>query len=172
MMECKGVEMQPHRWQGGTPTAWRMIATVDALPDHEDFRYEEIQCDNGTFFISVLNNYVSYLYEKPSDRHGYGGRAFHLTMIDGLQREIVGPWSSRASVFNGLLRQGRVNFYKRDYIVDVTFKEEGRSWLVAAAARRIWVENVLEQHMPDWQLVEEQLTYDDFTEVRYDVTPV
>jgi hypothetical protein len=33
---------------------------------------------------------------------GFGGQHYHLKMVDGSTHELIGPWSSRASVMNAM----------------------------------------------------------------------
>jgi hypothetical protein len=53
----------------------------------------------GDCYFAEKDGYVDfYHYVGPSD--GYGGRHFTITMKDGSEKILEGPWSSRASVMN------------------------------------------------------------------------
>jgi hypothetical protein len=64
-------------------------------PELSDFRFEQ----RGVLYYAELNGFVNYFaYESPG--RGYGGRHFHITMKDGEERTLIGPWSSRAGCMN------------------------------------------------------------------------
>lgn len=66
---------------------------VDALPELSDLRYEK----RGNLYYAEKNGYVNfYYYDRPGD--GYGGRQFPITLTDGTEVVLKGPWSSRAGV--------------------------------------------------------------------------
>ena len=69
---------------------------VDKLPDHKDLRYER----RGNLYFAEKDGYADfYSYSRPDE--GFGGREFRLTMVDGSEAVLKGPWSSRAAVMNG-----------------------------------------------------------------------
>jgi len=47
-----------------------------------------------------LDGDVHFLYDDPSNPQGFGGREFKIRMVDGSERILSGPWSSRAGVAN------------------------------------------------------------------------
>ncbi|KKM21339.1 hypothetical protein LCGC14_1636470 [marine sediment metagenome] len=64
-------------------------------PKWEDFRFDKKE---GYYFAENQGLVKYYYYLKPGD--GFGGRRFPITMQDGIERVLKGPWSSRASVMN------------------------------------------------------------------------
>ena len=69
--------------------------TVDELAT-VGFRYEE---RNGCYFAETDGLVRFFYYDKPGN--GYGGSVFHITMTDGTEKDLIGPWSSRSGVMNG-----------------------------------------------------------------------
>lgn len=68
---------------------------VENVPDIKTMRYEE---RNGIYYAE-REGYVSYFYYKNPD-NGFGGREFPITMKDGTEKVLKGPWSSRAACVN------------------------------------------------------------------------
>ena len=67
----------------------------DDLPDLKSLRYKE---KHGCYFAE-LDGYVNFMYYSGPGQ-GYGGRHFDITMEDGTQKTLIGPWSSRAGAMN------------------------------------------------------------------------
>jgi hypothetical protein len=68
---------------------------VDKMPDRSDLRYKK----EGILYYAELDGYVSFFcYRGPGE--GFGGRGFEITMEDGSQELLKGPFSSRAGVMN------------------------------------------------------------------------
>lgn len=63
---------------------------VDALPDHKGLRYERRE---RYLFAQTEDGYADFLYDDPHNHAGYGGASFTLTLKDGSQVTLVGPWS-------------------------------------------------------------------------------
>ena len=68
---------------------------VDEMPDTKTMRYEE----RNNIFYAEREGYASYFYYKEPGE-GFGGREFPITMKDGTEKILKGPWSSRASCVN------------------------------------------------------------------------
>lgn len=64
---------------------------VDTLPDLTELRYTQ----TGNLFYAEKDGYVNF-YAYASAGDGYGGRHFLITLIDGTEMVLKGPWSSRA----------------------------------------------------------------------------
>ena len=96
-MEVKDARVD---WVKGFNNDPRLEVLVDKMPNHNDLRYE---CKEGLYFAEA-DGYVSFMYHSgnPEQQQGYGGRHFKLTMKDGSEVVLKGPWSSRASVANSL----------------------------------------------------------------------
>lgn len=66
---------------------------VEDMPELSDLRYEQ----RGHLYFAEKDGLVSfYAYSGPGD--GYGGRAFPITLVDGTEVVLKGPWSSRPAV--------------------------------------------------------------------------
>jgi len=86
------------RWMEGYNNDPELEVLADHLPDYKDLRYEE---NNGCYFAE-RDGYVSFFYHSgnPEQQEGYFGRHFHITMKDGTEKTLKGPWSSRSGVMN------------------------------------------------------------------------
>lgn len=70
---------------------------VDKLPEMDELRYEE---KDGIYY-GEKDGYVSfYYYVQPGQ--GFCGRSFKLTMKDGEEKTLIGPWSSNAGAAHGV----------------------------------------------------------------------
>lgn len=70
---------------------------VDKLCCIDEMIYSELD----GFHYAEYDGAVHFLFN--SDNHGgFGGRPFKLKIADGLEKTLVGPWSSRSSVANKL----------------------------------------------------------------------
>ena len=82
-------------WYPGYANSPQLKVLVDKAPDHSLLRYEK----RGGLYFAHLDGYVSFFYyDKPGD--GYAGRVFDITLLDGTQVSLKGPWSSRAGCVN------------------------------------------------------------------------
>lgn len=75
----------------------QFVLEVEDAPGADELRYEE---RNGCYFAEKDGLVRFFYYTKPDD--GYGGTVFPITMTDGRQVDLIGPWSSRSGVMNGL----------------------------------------------------------------------
>jgi len=102
------------RWNNEWDNDPNLELLVDAFPDYSLLRYEK----RGSLYYAELDGYVSfYAYSGPGD--GFGGRTFPITIIDGTQVNLKGPWSSRAGCMNN------AGFKK---CVDVSFIDDRASY--------------------------------------------
>ena len=86
-------------WYEKYANSARLEIGVDSIPDSNRLRYEQ----KGVLYFAELEGYVSfYSYTAPGD--GYAGRAFPITMKDGTEKTLKGPWSSRAGVMSPVFR--------------------------------------------------------------------
>jgi hypothetical protein len=86
----------------------RLAVLVDRMPDWAELRFTpHLIVDDrpwrrhpgpDTLYVAVHpGGYVSFLLDN-GDGQGFYGEPFDLRLVDGTQRTIVGPWSSRAAV--------------------------------------------------------------------------
>ena len=69
---------------------------VDKMPKHEDLRYEK----RGNFYYAELDGYVSFYFWAGRQDKGFAGRHFNITMLDGTEVILKGPWSSNSASVN------------------------------------------------------------------------
>lgn len=70
---------------------------VVEVTDHDfnAFRYEQRDC----LYRAELGDIASFFsYCAPGS--GFGGHHYHITMLDGSKRTLIGPWSSRPGAIN------------------------------------------------------------------------
>lgn len=66
---------------------------VEDMPELSDLRYEQ----RGNLYFAEKDGLVSfYSYTSPGD--GYAGCHFPITLVDGTEVVLKGPWSSRPAV--------------------------------------------------------------------------
>jgi len=94
-MEVKAARVN---WQEGWNSDPRLEVLVDKIPDHAELRYEYKE---GMYFAEA-DGYVAFLFHSgvPEQQDGFCGRHHKLTMQDGTEVTLKGPWSSRAGVAN------------------------------------------------------------------------
>jgi len=68
---------------------------VDKMPDYKEFRYIE---KNGIYYAENEGLVSFYYYQSPGE--GFAGREFHITMEDGSEKILKGPWSSNSNAVN------------------------------------------------------------------------
>ncbi len=90
-MKCLSLSVDwMHSWSND-PTL-KML--VDKL-DWSNLRYKQ----TGSLYFAERDGLVSFYYYAQPDE-GYGGRTFHITLEDGTERDLHGPWSSAPSTMN------------------------------------------------------------------------
>ena len=91
-VEVQGVAIQTQDRGSGWPL---VTVFVDRVPKLSEYRFEE---RDGNY-RAERDGLVSFLaYQGPGE--GFGGAVFPVTMTDGSERKLLGPWSSRSSVVN------------------------------------------------------------------------
>jgi hypothetical protein len=108
-----GAYMKPTKcaveWYEGFANSPELRIVVDAFPDKKAFKYKQ----KGSLYFAELEGYVSFFsYSKPDD--GYAGRHFPITMKDGTEKTLIGPWSSCAGVMSPVFTP----------VLDVTMQQE------------------------------------------------
>lgn len=104
---------------------------VDTLPELSDLRYEK----RGDLYFAEKDGYVSfYAYSGPGE--GYAGRHFPITLVDGTEVVLKGPWSSRPAV---MLTAGFPECV--DVIInDIYSAHVTREWLTSNGLETVGVE--------------------------------
>lgn len=117
-------------WYEGYANNPELQVLVDEIPKRADLEYHMIQADkHGVMYHADKDGYVSFMYECFTDRAGYGGRSFNITVHadtpEGgtMDVEVVGPWSSRAGVINHIFRDKPEN-----HCVEVTMTDDPIAW--------------------------------------------
>lgn len=73
----------------------RLEIVVDEIPEAAEMLFEQ----KDDLYFAEKDGYVKFFaYSKPGN--GYGGHVYNITMKDGSERALVGPWSSRAGCMN------------------------------------------------------------------------
>jgi hypothetical protein len=73
----------------------RIEVKLDTPIEYTKFRYECVD----DIYRAQLGDVVSFFaYSSPG--RGFGGSVIKIKMLDGSDRQLYGPWSSRASVVN------------------------------------------------------------------------
>jgi hypothetical protein len=82
-------------WYHGFANKPAIYLLVEDKPDPREMRYEH---HSGLYFAEKDGYALFFSYERPGE--GYGGSRFYITLKDGTEKTLIGPWSSRASVMN------------------------------------------------------------------------
>lgn len=132
------------RWSN-SPT---LAILVDEMPETKDFRYEQ----KGSLYYGEKDGYVNFFaYDRPDQ--GYGGRHFPITMTDGTEKVLIGPWSSRAGVMNaagfGPCLDVSITSRQDDWVRGYTFFAAAVTLDVALEAIKLWNEPRLGR---DWAI--------------------
>ena len=130
-------------WEGwGNDPALQLL--VDGLPPLDAFRFER----NGAIYYAELEGAVRYYaYSKPDQ--GFGGRHFHITMKNGEEVILKGPWSSRP---------GEMRMYGFGPCVHVSITDDPLAFergytFFAGDVTLAFAQNALLEHLPDVELV-------------------
>ena len=84
-------------WMHGWGNSPCLFLLVDQIPPVSEARYQFKQYGQGEdhgFYFSEQDGYVRFYYYHGPDR-GFGGATLNLTLVDGSEVELIGPWSSR-----------------------------------------------------------------------------
>lgn len=65
------------------------------MRDLISFRYQAHSVEGGTLYIAEcpVTNLIEFFTHCPGNQSGFGGSVFNITMLDGSERSIKGPWS-------------------------------------------------------------------------------
>jgi hypothetical protein len=84
-------------WMEGYGNTPMLELLVDKIPHQSDLRYSM----HNNIYYAELDGYVRfYWWEGPHNNRGYGGTEFKITMVDGKDVILKGPWSSNSSSVN------------------------------------------------------------------------
>lgn len=76
---------------------------VDAIPNYQSMLYDTADLGNGqTAYFAEQDGYVSFYIHDASNENGFGGASFALTLRDGSDVVLRGPWTSRPDVMTAL----------------------------------------------------------------------
>lgn len=93
------VSVNWHREYANDPDL--VIHLAHEAPGLDQYRFDALELECGTvLYYGTCGQLVRFFAHDPSNESGFGGGEFVLTMHDGSQRTIRGPWSSRSSVMN------------------------------------------------------------------------
>lgn len=96
-------------WNNEYDNSPRLRITIDGPPpEPESFRYTE----KDNLYLAVKDGFARYYYYKELG-DGFYGRKIPITMADGTEKILEGPWSSRA---------GHVNRTHDQQVVDVAIQ--------------------------------------------------
>lgn len=111
--------------QYGNSPEWNIV--VEDVPDYKELRYKQ----KGSLYFAEKDGLIKFFsWSGPGE--GYGGSVFNITMEDGSDKALKGPWSSRA---------GCMNHAGFKLCTDAYVREENKTGLVSVA---ILVEELFE----------------------------
>lgn len=84
------------------PCRWQLELLLSELPDHVERRYTAIPVNGSTLYVSVDRGIANFMLHTKQYENGYGGAKFDLTLVDGSDVHIKGPWSSSTATVNAL----------------------------------------------------------------------
>lgn len=84
-------------WHKGFSNSPDLKILVDKMPDNDSFRFQEKNC---IYYAENEGLVRFYYYRRPGE--GFGGREFKLTMEDGSEKVLKGPWSSNSGAVNSI----------------------------------------------------------------------
>lgn len=80
-------------WANGWSNSPRFQVLVDTLKEQDLFQ------QRGAMHLAITGELAHfYAYTRPGE--GYGGRSFTITMTDGTEKELKGPWSGNSEEVN------------------------------------------------------------------------
>lgn len=85
------VEYWHHSRGGAYANSAKAKLLVDELPPHDSFIYEE----RDKYFFAKSRG-ICRFYSNHNPGEGFAGRHFNLTMIDGSEVTLKGPWSGNS----------------------------------------------------------------------------
>ncbi len=85
-----------------------VVIKVDEVPSREELRYVPYFSNGCTLYVAECRGAVDFMFHDPGNQEGYGGREFHITLVNGSNVMVKGPWSSRPGVVNQMVPGLRV----------------------------------------------------------------
>lgn len=139
-MNVTGASVNEHIGYINKPTLQLYVQDQAA---NGDFVYRSRPFGRSTLYFAEFKGEVRFMSHDPNNEYGYGGTIFRIRMEDGTERDVRGPWSSRAGVMSPLFRP----------VVDVDligeYRTAGHVTLEVAQA-------AVDMFLPDWELIQEQ----------------
>lgn len=134
-----------------------LVVAVEDWPSSEEFRYEQ----RGNLFFAEKDGAVSFFSHSGKDENlgGYGGDEFKIRMIDGTEKILKGPWSSRSGVMN---REGFTESVEVRLFEDIESYERGYTALGAHITLEV-AKEAIKKFCPKVYLVK----VEDSTDVTY-----
>lgn len=123
-----------------------LMLLVDEMPDGENLVYESLEKGSNTLYFAHYGGLVSFYAHAPNDERGYGGASFVLTLDDGSDVKIKGPWSSRSGVMNKHFEPHSLEVAITD---DPEVWEKGHTFYGAAVAVDIALEAIKVAEHPE-----------------------
>jgi len=122
----------------------RIQVLVDEIPKIDDMLFSV----NGNLYYSEIDGYVRFFYyNRPGD--GYSGQIYHLRLDNGKQIDLVGPWSSRASVMNDV---GFAHCTEVSLTTEPETMIKGHTFFGGAMSVSV-LREAMKKHLPDHELI-------------------
>jgi len=122
------------------------VLLVDQLPRWDSLRFRKLRVDDprdpGHLYVAEQDGLVEFLFQCDPDQswygQGFGGRQFHLRLVDGMAETLVGPWSSSTDLVNRYLPE----LAARDVVLtdDPRRFEDGMVTTIGAITGSLWEE--------------------------------
>jgi len=97
-------------------------------PVAEPLKYWVKEYDPRYLYLGLAGEYAHFYVHDTRNETGFNGKVFNLTMADGSTRSIEGPWQSRASVFNMLMRNA---MYHITEVTNAPYRAMRVEWIKA-----------------------------------------
>ncbi len=129
---------------------------VDEFPPLDQLRYEKIHHS----YYAHLDGYVRFFSWNGEPGEGFGGRHFPITLVDGTEVTLKGPWSSRAGWMNRIFRPRCLDV---SFTSDPKVYERGYTFYAGAVSLDAMIEglplietpkNITPERWFSWALVE------------------
>ena len=84
-------------WKEGYANDPKLQVLVDEIPDRSELRFQH---EDG-LWVAIQDGFVEFFaWSGDGNDGGYSGRCYDITMRDGTEVTLKGPWSSRAGCVN------------------------------------------------------------------------
>lgn len=84
-------------WREDTAHDPRLQVVVDEIPSRDELLFDH----EDRIYCGIKDGYASYyVWSGEGNDGGYSGRCYDITMRDGTEITLKGPWSSRAGCVN------------------------------------------------------------------------